>query len=364
MLDLFLRRWALISLIGVLGTALSVFWIWKSPREYESVATIFTKSLFTVPGAMGDLARTFGGDSASSEEDFIKALLDSSTVRLNTYDKLKLDSSKPFWGQYKVGGKVDKLQKLENMVKVVARQGVIQIRVRSQDSQMSCDLAATLLEITTQTLLDNNHRLTDVFDGKIKMAKEKLALAEKQVSSFQNRNGVMPDPKEFAKSEYGLYHDLVGQMAKAEIMRNELTERLDSCGTLELQLELSNELAGAISRCDTLQKKIFAEEDKLKSRSSLAVTQLRLLREVAWQEKILQVTIEQREQVRLKQATREKPFVVVDKPFVADKPMARKALTKVAAAMAVFFTLGFAMASALDLISEFRKSRKMAANAA
>lgn len=347
MFDLYLRKWKLIWVVGIIGTLAGLGYIFFTPRLYESTASIYTKNLTVLPGAMGELARTFS-DTGSPEEEFTKALLDSSSIRLLTYNRLNLDANRKLWKAKPKGGNTERLRVLDTLIKVVARQGLIQIRVRTKDASLSCTIAAAMLDETTKRLISRSQDVTEGIDRKISAAEKNLARAEMSVRSFQEQNGLMPDPREFTKAELDLYHDLISQYATAEVEKTGLVERAAGSGTLERQQAVATDLATISAKSESLKKLISSEEQRIQRRGNLALTQLKLLREVSWQEKILQLTIEQKEQLKLKQATREKPFIIVDEPFAAEEAVPRKALNKTVLAVGLSFFAAFALASTIE----------------
>ena len=227
-------------------------------------------------------------------------------------------------------------------IKIEKLSGVMYISVYDKSPIVAKEMVEFLIEELNKVNIEmsvqdaQNNRI--FVEKRYLESKNALTNAEDSIKTFQQIYGIAPDLqiKASAQSVFTLEAELKGEEVKLDVVRKILS---GSQPEVKLQEEKVNSLRNKIIEI----KNSTNIEDNLKLGNSpqIAISYLRLQREVEIQNKIMAFILPIYEQAKIEEQRETPTILVLDKPYVAERKKKPKRLT-----MVVIWTL-------VGLISSF-----------
>lgn len=216
--------------------------------------------------------------------------------------------------------------------------GILKIGVYDKDPQLAKDMVEFLLEqldkinIELNILQARNNR--EFIEQRYYQARKDLTNAEDSLKSFQFIYGVSPDLqiKASAQSMFSLETQLKTEEVKLDVLKKILSEEQPEVKTQEATVfSLKNKVNEIKNSTD------INEILSLGNSPSIAISYLRLQREVELQTKILTFLLPVYEQAKIEERKETPTIIILDKPYIAEKKSKPKRLTMVIAITCVSF---------------------------
>jgi len=228
--------------------------------------------------------------------------------------------------------------------------GVLYIGVSYKDPILAKEMVDFLLtelnkinvELNVTTAKNNR----EFIENRYNQAKQDLANVEDSLKSFQLIYGIAPDLqiKASAQSVFTLEAELKAEEVKLDVVRKILSPDQPE---VKLQESKVNSLKSKISEITTSTD--LDDFLRLGNSPQIAMSYLRLQRNLEIQTKILTFLLPVYEQAKIEEKRETPTIIVLDKPYVAEKKSKPKRFT-----MTMIFTfIGFVVAFSISLLYEF-----------
>lgn len=342
------RAAAIILVFAMVGAALGTWAVLTQKPRYESTASVYATSLNTNLRALADevTAGALTGSLGGTQQYYIMALLQSTACRLAVADALHLDRDPVFWGDsdepHDERSLDVLLRRLNSMITVTQKEGLIKIAARSPSAEMSQRIAQACLDFLDKRVTLDNRAKSGTLAKQVAGVREKLRKAEKALRDFMTTHEFVPQ-EEREKAEITALLELHRQLAFQEVELTGTQSQLDAPGDLARQIELKSLEAGTQARVDKLREMVQVREARLKALPDALLEYQRRVRDVKINEKVLLVMNEQYSLALFQEAGRVLPYKVVDVPRVPTLPTSRYGMLKVTLAAVMFGLLGYAL---------------------
>lgn len=297
-----------------------------SPKWYKSTSSVFPAeqtSLFPGLQGLSSIASTLGvgksiaGISGNSEMDRYMAILKSETALVKVIDRFDLTRVYDITTYPR-----EKTMKelLSNVDFEITEEGNLSITVYDKDPQRAADMTNYFVEvlnvINSSLTASNAHANREFIELRVEKCRDDLHGAEETLKDFQEKNGILISPDPNASSVTGIA-ELYALKAKKEI----------EIGVMERTVSKDNPLL------DQLTIELSEIDKKVDKIPNAGLGALRLYRDVAIQEKILEFLLPIYEQAKVEEKRATPSVVVLDQAEVAE----RKAKPKIALYMLLAF---------------------------
>lgn len=238
---------------------------------------------------------------------------------------------------------------------VEKQSGLLTIGVYDKDPVLAKEMVEFLLEklnsinIEMSVLNAKNNR--EFIEKRYFQAKEDLTRAEDSLKSFQLVYGIAPDLqiKASAQSVFTLEAELKAEEVKLDVIKKMLSNEQPE---VKLQDAKVNSLRQKISEINTSTN--LNDFLRLGNSPQIAISFLRLQRDVEIQTKILSFILPIYEQSKIEEKRETPTIIILDKPYIAERKTKPKRLT-----MTIIFTLfGFAAAFTLAVLYQIFEDHK------
>ncbi len=232
----------------------------------------------------------------------------------------------------------------------------LSIGVFDKDPVLAKEMVEFLLEklnsinIEMNVLNARNNR--EFIEKRYYQAKEDLTKAEDSLKSFQLVYGIAPDLqiKASAQSVFTLEAELKSEEVKLDVIRKILSGEEPE---VKLQEAKVNSLRSKISEIETSTD--LTDFLRLGNSPQIAISFLRLQRDIEIQTKILSFVLPIYEQAKIEEKRETPTVLILDKPYVAERKTKPKRLT-----MTLVFTfIGFVIAFSLSILYEIFEEQKL-----
>jgi capsule polysaccharide export protein KpsE/RkpR len=234
--------------------------------------------------------------------------------------------------------------------------GTLYIGVYDKDKNLAKEMVEFLLmqldkiNIEMNVLNAKNNR--EFIERRYYQAKEDLSKAEDSLKSFQLKYGVAPDLqiKAAAQSVFTLESELKAEEVKLDILKKILSSDQSEVKTQEAKI---NSLKNKITEIQTSTD--LSDMLSLGNSPQIAISFLRLQREVEIQTKILIFLLPVYEQAKIEEKRETPTILILDKPVLADRKSKPKRLTMVI----VFTFFGFIFSNIYFILRKKWKDYKL-----
>lgn len=231
----------------------------------------------------------------------------------------------------------------------------LSIGVYDKDPVLAKEMVDFLLEklnsinIEINVLNAKNNR--EFIEKRYYQAKDDLTKAEDSLKSFQLVYGIAPDLqiKASAQSVFTLEAELKAEEVKLDVIKKILSSEEPE---VKLQESKVNSLRSKISEIETSTD--LNDFLRLGNSPQIAISFLRLQRDIEIQTKILSFVLPIYEQAKIEEKRETPTVLILDKPYVAERKTKPKRLT-----MTLVFTfVGFVIAFSLSILYEIFEEHK------
>ena len=349
--------------VGALVAAL----VFLKPRYYASHFTVFVTGPINAGAnaqVQAQVAALFGLSHGGTE--YVAATLSSDEIQLEMIEKLKLQENNDFWyGVFFETRTPEKtLEQLRAQMNIRAPepplQGPVGLSIGTISPQLSFDIAQELLRLLNLRLEEETRNRSEFLAEQFKSSQTQLEKAEEQLRLFAEKQGISVALEEESKEELTAQVGLRTQKTLAEIELKALHGRLQAPGDVQVQMTLQSEIAGLEAKLNQLNEVLSEREQIFKKLPRKTQQYVDLMREVKSREKIFEVYLEHYELARLydvgKAQTR--PYRVVDRPYLPQRPVKRRGLLKTLAGLLVGTLLGLAWALSQEALALAKKEAR------
>ncbi len=311
-------------------------------------------------GELGDLDMT-GGKSGKQLASYEKILtsrrcLESLIIKFNLMERdehrFMEDAIKEF-AENKIEIKTDK------------QSGLMTIGVYDKNPSLAKEMVEYLLfqldliniELNIQSAKNNR----EFIEGRYYKIKEELTKAEDSLKSFQLIYGVAPDLqiKASAQSVFTLEAELKSEEVKLDVLRKILSSDQPEVKTQEAKVSSLKSKISEINLSTDLNDFL-----RLGNSPQVAMSYLRLQREMEIQTKILTFILPLYEQAKIEEKKETPTILVLDKPVIAEKKKKPKRLTMVIIVTIIGFILSTVFFGLYDrwkvILSKFKNANMKA----
>jgi tyrosine-protein kinase Etk/Wzc len=224
------------------------------------------------------------------------------------------------------------------LIEVDRISGIMNVSVLDKDKKLAKEMVEFLLmeldKINIEMNIQNAKSNREFIERRYIQAKVDLANSEDSLKSFQMIYGIAPDLqiKASAQSMFTLEGELKAEEVKLEVLKNMLSSDQPE---VKMQEAKVNALKSKISEINVSTD--LSEFLRLGNSPQIAMSFLRLQRDLEIQTKILTFLLPVYEQAKIEEKRETPSIVVLDKPFIAEKKTKPKRLTMVL----IFTFLGF-----------------------
>ncbi len=242
------------------------------------------------------------------------------------------------------------------VTKIDKTSGLLYIGVYDKDPEIAKEMVEFLLEqlnkinIELSVLNAKNNR--EFIEKRYYQAKNDLTNAEDSLKSFQQIYGIAPDLqiKASAQSVFSLEAELKAEEVKLDVIKKILSNDQPEVKLQEAKVSFLKDKITSIQTSTDLNDFL-----RLGNSPQIAMSFLRLQRDLEIQTKILTFMLPIYEQAKIEEKRETPTIMILDKPYVAERKAKPKRLT-----MTLFFTLfGFITAFTLALLYEVYEKNKL-----
>lgn len=233
--------------------------------------------------------------------------------------------------------------------------GILSVGVYDKDPVLAKEMVDFLLDklntINIEMSVQNAKNNREFIEKRYFQAKEDLARSEDSLKSFQMIYGIAPDLqiKASAQSVFTLEAELKAEEVKLDVIRKILSSDQPE---VKLQEAKVNSLRDKITGIETSTD--LNDFLRLGNSPQIAISFLRLQRDIEIQTKILTFVLPIYEQAKIEEKRETPTIIILDKPYIAERKTKPKRLT-----MTIIFTfIGFALAYSLAVIFEIYEEHK------
>ena len=208
-----------------------------------------------------------------------------------------------------------------------------------------------LNKINIEMSVQNAKNNREFIEKRYFQAKEDLARSEDSLKSFQMIYGIAPDLqiKASAQSVFTLEAELKAEEVKLDVIKKILSSDQPEVKLQEAKVSsLRDKITGIETSTD------LNDFLRLGNSPQIAISFLRLQRDIEIQTKILTFVLPIYEQAKIEEKRETPTIIILDKPYIAERKTKPKRLT-----MTIIFTFfGFALAYSLAVIFEIYEEHK------
>lgn len=328
---------AIFLLTGLICVISIVLYFFIFDLIYESSASIRSSSKSSgllgaleggVPdiGGLDDLGIGGGGKSAKELAAYEEILISRRCLEvvINKFGLIERDEFRYMEDAIK-SFREDKL-KIE-MDKV---SGVLRVRVLDKDPLLAKQMVEALLDeldkINIELSTTNAKNNREFIEKRYFLAKEELAKAEDSLKSFQLVYGIAPDLqiKAAAQTVFTMEAELKAEEVKLEVIKKILSSDQPEVKTQEAKVNSMRNKIVEISSSTDINSYL-----KLGNSPQIALSFIRLQRDLEIQTKILAFVLPLYEQAKIEEKRETPTILVLDKPFISERKAKPKRLTMV-----------------------------------
>jgi len=334
--------------LGVVLSFVVLFWIVQ--RWYKSTTTIMPpkqKAEFSISSVVRSFS-PFGGFGLSRASD---QLYDYTTIISSRTSLEEIVRKFDLIQRYKVKNVFDAMKELQaNLAIDISKdENALEISAYDTDSLVAADMANYVVEVLNRIsnqLGTEEARNNREFIGKrLETTKEDLRNAEDQLRKYQEQSGVLIAPDQ-NMSSISAIAELYGTKAKKEIelavMEGSVTA--ENQGLQQLKLELKE-----------LNKKIATFPEA-------GMESFRLYRNVAIQQKLLEILVPIFEQAKIEEQRDTPTILVLDKAVPASSPAKPRRLLWLLVLTIIAFVCSIFVVFLLDYLSRIRNEIRESEN--
>lgn len=208
--------------------------------------------------------------------------------------------------------------------------GVLRVRVLDKNPLLAKEMVESLLEeldkINIELSITNAKNNREFIEKRYFLAKEELARAEDSLKSFQLIYGIAPDLqiKAAAQTVFTMEAELKAEEVKLEVIKRILSSDQSEVKTQEAKVNSMKNKILEISSSTDINSFL-----KLGNSPQIALSFIRLQRDLEIQTKILAFILPLYEQAKIEEKRETPTILVLDKPFVSERKAKPKRLTMV-----------------------------------
>jgi capsule polysaccharide export protein KpsE/RkpR len=276
-------------------------------------------------GALGDIG--LGGSQSAKELAAYEDILNSRRCIEPLIDKFDLMNRDDYLYKEDAISTFSKSKLILNEDKTA---GILTIGVYDKNSKLAKEMVEFLLleldKINIELNVQNARNNREFVEKRYFQAKEDLSKAEDSLKSFQMIYGVAPDLqiKAAAQSAFALEAELKTEEVKLDVLKKILSPDQIEVKTQEAKLNALKDKITEIQNSTDLNDFM-----RLGNSPQIAMSFLRLEREVEIQSKILTYLLPVYEQAKIEEKKETPTIIVLDKPYVAERKSKPKRLTMV-----------------------------------
>lgn len=329
-------KWKKFIILGTLSTTVVsiIFLFFISDLIYLSTASIKSSgknlsSLMGVEGLpdLGGLGDLVGGGSSSKELSYYMEVLSSRRclepliIKFDLMNRDEIDF---------IDDAIKSFRKEKLILDFDKLSGILTIGVYDKDKVLAKEMVEFLIselnKINIELSVLNAKNNREFIEKRYYQAKVDLSNAEDSLKIFQMQYGVAPDLqiKAAAQTVFALESELKAEEIKLDVLRKILSSNQPEILTQEAKV---NSIQNKITEIQTST----STENFLSLGNSpnIALTYLRLQREIEIQSKILTFILPMYEQAKIEEKKETPTVLVLDSPTVADRKTKPKRLTLV-----------------------------------
>lgn len=225
--------------------------------------------------------------------------------------------------------------------------GILSVGVYDKDPKLAKEMVEFLLseldKINIELNVSNARNNREFIEKRYYQAKEDLSRAEDSLKSFQVIYGIAPDLqfKAAAQSAFSLEAELKTEEVKLDVLKKILSPDQVEVKTQETKINALQDQLSKIENSTDLRDFL-----RLGNSPQIALSFLRLQREVEIQTKILTYLLPIYEQAKIEEKKETPTILMLDKPYIAERKTKPKRATMVLVwtFLGFFCTLGFFVA--------------------
>lgn len=337
----------LVTLACVLSVAA---WVFTRPRTYKATSTLFVMPERALGGAEG-----MGLLRDTSQIEYVRALLDSASLQLAVASEMGLEKSDVFWGNVTERNRDALLKRLDDLIDVHEKAGLVQIVAETTKPSLSKDLANAYLDRLTRLLEEANVEKKATLARQVEEGRRELRVAEAALARFL-RTTRLPVEGDATSLELKAFLDLNKDLAAAESNLKGVQEQLGAGGNLETQVQLAAQKASLTAQVRVLRKFVQERQSRVDAIPDAALKYLQLSRDLKIKEKVYGLLNEQYYSARSQEVEKKIPYKVVDRALLPVAPASRGAVLKLALASITGFFLAMFLVSLRGTVSGPRVS--------
>lgn len=293
----------------------------------SSKSTSFLSSLEGLPDISGLSELGIGGSTSAKELASYQDILTSRRCiepLIVKYDLMNRDGYKYMEDAVKSFAKDQMIMEEDKIA------GILSVSVYDKDPNVAKEMVDFLLseldkiniELNVQSARNNR----EFIEKRYYQARDDLSKAEDSLKAFQLIYGIAPDLqiKAAAQSEFSLEADLKAEEVKLDILKKILSPDQVEVKTQEAKINSLKDKITEIRNSTNLNDFL-----RLGNSPQIALSFLRLQREVEIQTKILTYLLPVYEQAKIEEKKETPTILVLDKPHVAERKTKPKRLTLV-----------------------------------
>ncbi len=232
--------------------------------------------------------------------------------------------------------------------------GIMNVSVLDKDKNLAKQMVEFLLEelnrINIEMNVQNAKSNREFIERRYFQAKDDLAKSEDSLKAFQVIYGVAPDLqiKASAQSMFTLEGELKAEEVKLDVLKKILSSDQPE---VEVQEAKVNSLRNKINEINSSTN--LSDFLRLGNSPQIALSYLRLQRDLEIQTKIVSFLLPVYEQAKIEEKRETPSIIVLDKPYVADKKTKPKRFTMVVVFTFVGFLFSILLFVSIAKLKEF-----------
>lgn len=284
----------------------------------------------------------------SSDIEYIKALLESKTIQTEVANDLHLDKAEDFW-EGRNERSIDRLlERLENLVDIREKSGLIRVTAETISPNLSRDIVAAHVRRLTQVLESVNTEKKKLLEIELTECKQQIQTVEEALAKFQRTSKVPMVEEQVGNLELHALLDLNKELAMAEAGLKGVEGQLAAPGDIDKQMQLRTQQAGFKAQVDVLRRFLRERQDRIESIQDSSLRYLRLSRELKTKEKAYELLNEQYYLARSREVERKIPYRIVDRAQVPVEPASRALVVKLGLTAIAGFFFALLIAGTVD----------------
>ena len=316
------RRWLLRCTLLGLGAGVLAAALW--PSSYEATTTLLAPPQATPFGSsylqqVGSLSPALGGLGLKNPADLYVSLLKSRTVEDQMIARFRLGER---YGKARLG---DARKALEQRTEIAAttRDGIIRLTMADTDAAMAATLANAYVEEYRK--FASNLAVTEAagrrlfLEQQVAQTKERLARAEESLKQRQQSSGVIQldgQTRALLESAASLRAQVAAKQVQLQSLASYETAENPEVQLARQQLSALEGQLRLLTGGDAAGGELLVPKGKL---PEAGLDYLRSLREVKFEENVLELLARQYEAARLDEARQGATLQVVDRAVVPDR---------------------------------------------